>query len=133
MYILMQINSKAEYLEAIATSIDPKTKTVSCQSVMCEGNSCDIADFEVTYDKLVVTVGAQTSTFGIPGVREYCCFLKQVEDARRIRAAIVNCFERANIPSLTDEERRGILTFAVIGAGASTCRSSSEIAALPSA
>lgn len=86
---------------------------------MCEGNSCDIEDFDVTYDKLVVTVGAQTSTFGIPGVREYCCYLKQVEDARRIRAAIVNCFERANIPSLTDEERRGILTFAVIGAGAS--------------
>jgi NADH dehydrogenase FAD-containing subunit len=71
----------------------------------------------VKYDRLIVTVGAQTNTFGIPGVREHCSFLKQVEDARRIRSAIVNCFERANIPGLSDEERENNLTFAVIGAG----------------
>lgn len=124
---IREINSKVDYLEAIATAIDPKTKIVSCESVICEGNSCDIEDFEVSYDKLVVTVGAQTNTFGIPGVREYCCFLKQVEDARRIRSAIVNCFERANIPSLTDEERRGILTFAVIGAGPTGIEFASEL------
>jgi NADH dehydrogenase/NADH:ubiquinone reductase (non-electrogenic) len=42
---------------------------------------------------LLVTVGAQeTNTFEIPGVREYCCFLKQVEDARQIKTAIVNFF-----------------------------------------
>ena len=85
--------------------------------MVCDGNSCDIEDFTVEYDKLIVTVGAQTNTFGIPGVREYCCFLKQVEDARRIRTAIVNCFERANLPSLTDEQRQNDLTIAVIGAG----------------
>lgn len=65
----------------------------------------------------MVTIGAQTNTFGIPGVREYCNFLKQVEDARRIRTAIVNCFERANLPGMSEEERRNNLTFAVIGAG----------------
>jgi NADH dehydrogenase FAD-containing subunit len=84
---------------------------------VCDGNSCDIEDFTIEYDRLVVTVGAQTNTFGIPGVREHCCFLKQVEDARRIRTAIVNCFERANLPSLTDEQRERDLTIAVIGAG----------------
>ena len=40
-----------------------------------------------------------------------------MEDARRIRTNIVNCFERANIPSLTDKERYNNLCFAVIGAG----------------
>ena len=58
------------------------------------------------YDKLILTMGAQTNTFGIKGVREYCCFLKQVEDAQRIRTALVNCFERANLPSLTDKQRQ---------------------------
>ena len=77
--------------------IDPETKSIVCESVVCEGNSCTIEDFTVNYDKLIVTVGAQTNTYGIPGVREYCCFLKQVEDAKRVRTAIVNCFERANL------------------------------------
>ena len=90
---------------------------ITCESVVCDGNSCDIEDFTVEYDRLVVTVGAQTNTFGIPGVREHCCFLKQVEDARRIRTSIINCFERANLPSLTDEQRQNDLTVAVIGAG----------------
>ena len=105
------------FLEGIATNIDRNAQEVSCQSVVCEGNSCSIEDFTVKFDRLIVTIGAQTNTFGIPGVREHCCFLRQVEDARRIRTAIVNCFERANLPSLTDEERKNNLTFAVIGAG----------------
>ena len=104
-------------MEATATSIDPKACTVTCESVVCDGNSCEIEDFTINYDRLVVTIGAQTNTFGIPGVREHCCFLKQVEDARRIRSAIVNCFERANLPGMTDEARINNLTFAVIGAG----------------
>lgn len=90
---------------------------MTCESVVCDGNSCEIEDFTINYDRLVVTIGAQTNTFGIPGVREHCCFLKQVEDARRIRSAIVNCFERANLPGMTDEARINNLTFAVIGAG----------------
>ena len=40
-----------------------------------------------------------------------------MEDARRIRTAIVNCFERANLPGMSEEERVNNLTFAVIGAG----------------
>lgn len=97
--------------------IDPKTKSVTCESVVCDGNSCDIDDFSVEYDKLIITIGAQTNTFGIPGVREHCNFLKQVEDASRIRKSLVNCFERANLPGLSEEERIDNLTFAVIGAG----------------
>jgi|UniRef100_A0A8J9TFD5 NADH dehydrogenase FAD-containing subunit len=111
------INPQANFLEATATNIDTKTNTVTCESVICEGNSCDIQDFSVQYDRLVVAVGAQTNTFGIPGVKEYCNYLRQVEDARRVRTSIINCFERANLPGLSDEERIRNLTFAVIGAG----------------
>jgi NADH dehydrogenase FAD-containing subunit len=114
---IREINLQARFLEATATDVDVKTQMITCQSVVCDGNSCDICEFTVRYDRLVLTVGAQTNTFGIPGVREYCCFLKQVEDARRIRTAIVNCFERANLPNLTDEEREHDLTFVIIGAG----------------
>merc|ERR1712238_269134 len=96
---IREINPSANYLEGTAVEIDSTSNTVLSQSVVCEGNSCTIEDFTVEYDKLLITVGAQTNTFGIPGVREHCCFLKQVEDARKIRTSIVNCFERANLPT----------------------------------
>jgi len=121
------INLKANYLEGTAVNIDPNTKTVLSQSVVCDGNSCTIEDFTVEYDKLLISVGAETNTFGIPGVREHCCFLKQVEDARKIRTSIVNCLERANIPSVTNEQRVNILTFAVIGAGPTGVEFASEL------
>lgn len=72
-------------------------------------------------------IGAQTNTFGIPGVREHCCFLKQVDDARRVRSSIVNCFERANIPGMSEEARINNLTFAVIGAGPTGIEFASEL------
>lgn len=122
-----EINPNARFLEATATNIDPEAGVVTCQSVICVGNSCDIGDFTVEFDRLIVTVGAQTNTFGIPGVRENCNFLKQVEDARRIRTALVNCFERANLPNLTDEERKATLTFAIIGAGPTGIEFASEL------
>jgi NADH dehydrogenase FAD-containing subunit len=114
---IREINRYANYIEATATDINVDTKSITCESVVCDGNSCEIDEFTIPYDRLVVTVGAQTNTFGIKGVKEYCNFLRQVEDARRIRTAIVNCFERANIPTLTNEEREHALTFAIIGAG----------------
>lgn len=121
------INPNVDYLEATATEIDPVSRKVICESVVCEGNSCEIDDFEIEYDRLIVGVGAQTNTFGIPGVRDHCCFLKQVGDARRIRTSIVNCFERANIPSMSEERKKQTLTFAVIGAGPTGIEFASEL------
>jgi NADH dehydrogenase len=41
--------------------------------------------FTLGYDKLVIAVGANSNTFGIPGVGEYALFLKDISDARKIR------------------------------------------------
>mmetsp|Transcript_32925 Transcript_32925/g.48697 ORF Transcript_32925/g.48697 Transcript_32925/m.48697 type:complete len:617 (-) Transcript_32925:1236-3086(-) len=124
---IREINRRVNFLEATATSIDPGTLSVTCESVVCDGNSCEIEDFVVNYDRLIVMIGAQTNTFGIPGVREHCCFLKQVDDARRVRSSIVNCFERANIPGMSEEARINNLTFAVIGAGPTGIEFASEL------
>ena len=43
--------------------------------------------------------------------------LTQVRDAERLREAIGNTLERANIPDMSDEERTRTLTFVVVGAG----------------
>mmetsp|Transcript_33756 Transcript_33756/g.71956 ORF Transcript_33756/g.71956 Transcript_33756/m.71956 type:complete len:609 (-) Transcript_33756:107-1933(-) len=115
---IREINNNVRYLEAAATDIDPATNTISCIGIVCDGNSCETQEFEVNYDRLLFSVGAQTTTFGTPGVEEYCNYLKQVGDAQQIKNAIVNCFESAGLPDkATEEEIRKELTFVIVGAG----------------
>ena len=97
--------------------MDPITRTVSCVSVSCEGNTCETIEFDVDYDRLLYSIGARTTTFGIPGVEEYTNFLKQVGDAMQIKNAIVNCFESASLPTMSPEDISRELTFVIIGAG----------------
>ena len=47
--------------------------------------------FPLSYDKLIVGVGSYSQTFGIPGVKENAYFLKDIRDARAIRARILEC------------------------------------------
>jgi NADH dehydrogenase FAD-containing subunit len=49
----------------------------------------DVNQQTIPFDYLVVGVGAQNSTFGIPGVEKYACFLKEVWDATKIRTRIM--------------------------------------------
>jgi NADH dehydrogenase len=71
----------------------------------------------VSYDKLILAVGAYSQTFGVPGVREHANFLRDVGDARSIRLRVLQCFERAELPSTTDEQRHKLLHFAIVGGG----------------
>jgi len=49
----------------------------------------DVNQQTIPFDYLVVGVGAQNSTFGIPGVEKHACFLKEVWDATKIRTRIM--------------------------------------------
>ena len=37
------------------------------------------------YDYLVYAVGAETQTFNIPGVKENACFMKELDNAEKVR------------------------------------------------
>jgi NADH:ubiquinone reductase (non-electrogenic) len=102
---------RIRYYQASCTSLN-----VIARSIMCE-SADDHELFSLPYDKLVSTVGAETNSYGIPGVREYTRFLKSLEDARQIRQDIVRSFERASQPNLSDEERTRLLHFVVVGGG----------------
>lgn len=60
--------------------------------------------FEMSWDKLVVSVGCYSQTFGTPGVRENAFFLKDVGDARKIRNRMLTCGFNHKLPEL------GVLT-----------------------
>lgn len=40
-----------------------------------------------------------------------------MEDALKLRRSVIDCFEKASIPGLTEEERRTNLHFVVVGGG----------------
>ncbi|KAL5520756.1 hypothetical protein ACEPAF_2759 [Sanghuangporus sanghuang] len=74
-------------------------------------------EFTVHYDKLVIAVGCYSQMFSIPGVKDYGYFLKDVRDARAIRSRILECFEEASQPTLSDIDRCNLLNFCIVGAG----------------
>ncbi len=83
--------------------------------------------FALPYDKLVIAVGAYSQTFDTPGVKEHAFFLKDVKDARRIRSRILQVMELAAQPTVSDEERRKLLHFVVVGGGPTGTEMASEL------
>lgn len=114
---LIRSNKKeATFLEAVCLKIDSKSRTLICKdetSIKVEGKE----QFSLKYDYLVIAVGAESNTFGTPGVKEHCHFLKELEDAEKIRKSIVDCFETACLPGLSLEERKQVLSFVIVGGG----------------
>lgn len=104
---------EVHYYEAEAQHVDPKAKTVKIKSVTKDHDY----EMEVKYDYLVVGVGAQPTTFGIPGVYENASFLKEIPDAQEIRVKIMNNIEKAATLSPNDPERKRLLNFVVVGGG----------------
>jgi len=84
-------------------------------------------DFNLPYDVLVVAVGLRPSSLGVPGVDEHCFFLKNIDDARRLRKRVTLNFEAADLPGKSDEERRRLLTFTVVGGGPTGCEFCGEL------
>ncbi|XP_030459566.1 external alternative NAD(P)H-ubiquinone oxidoreductase B2, mitochondrial-like [Syzygium oleosum] len=105
-----------EYREAECYKIDAEKKKVYCQSTQAS-NLGGKEEFAIDYDYLIIAVGARANTFNTPGVEENTHFLKEIEDAQKIRRTVIDCFERASLPSLSEEEKKRILHFVVVGGG----------------
>ena len=71
---------------------------------------------EFKYDIIVVTAGAVSRTFPIPGVADQAIGLKTIEEAIAIRDTVLRNFDlAAALPAGPERER--LLTFVVIGGG----------------
>ncbi|CDJ40403.1 pyridine nucleotide-disulphide oxidoreductase, putative [Eimeria tenella] len=108
------------FYEAHATDIDFENKRVSCAS--------RTSSFKVDYDKLVLAVGTDPNTFGVPGVEENCFFLKEVEHAVQIRKRVMANFETAALPTTSQQERERLLHFVVVGGGPTGVETAAEFA-----
>ena len=86
--------------------------------------------FNVSYDKLVVTVGCYSQTFGTKGVKDHAFFMKDVGDARRIRKRVLECFEIASLPTTSEKLRAQLLRFAIVGGGPTGMEFAAELSDL---
>lgn len=101
------------FIRARAEEIDFTHKLVEVSQV---GASGEEVRFYVPYDKLVVAVGSVTNPHGVKGL-ENAFFLKDINDARKIRNQVIQNFELACLPTTPDEERRRLLSFCISGGG----------------
>jgi NADH dehydrogenase len=112
---ILRHQRNATVLMAEVTGIDTASRRVETTSM------------PIPYDHLVVATGATHSYFGHDEWAQVAPGLKRIEDATRIRRSILLAFERAE---LTDDaaERSRLLTFVIIGAGATGVEMAGAIA-----
>lgn len=82
---------------------------------------------EIPYDYLVIATGSTHSYFGHDEWSRYAPGLKRIEDATRIRRSILIAFERAEVVKDEDQRRR-LLTFIIVGGGATGVEMAGAIA-----
>jgi len=92
----------------------------ACKDVDLENRKV-ICDDQVTldYDHLLVAVGAQPNTFGIPGVDVYGKFLKEIEHGRYVRKEMLDTIDKADVALAAGDKERAkqLLNFVVVGGG----------------
>lgn len=73
---------EVQFVRGDVKSVDVNTKEITLS-----------AGKTISYDDLILAVGSEGTTFGIPGVAEHCFQMKSVNDAREIRRSLLSTYE----------------------------------------
>ena len=73
-------------------------------------------DVELPYDHLVLATGSTTNYYGNESIRAHALGLKDLGEALQLRNHVLECLERAT-NATTDDERRRLLNFCIVGGG----------------
>ncbi|MCU1513135.1 MAG: NAD(P)/FAD-dependent oxidoreductase [Microbacteriaceae bacterium] len=112
-------------ITAKVTGISHATKTATITPVIGE-------PWEIDYDIIVVTAGAVSRTFPIPGVADEAIGLKTIEEATAVRDRVLTNFDKAALLPAGPERDR-LLTFTVVGGGFAGIEIFGELRSLASA
>jgi NADH:ubiquinone reductase (non-electrogenic) len=107
--------NNVRYVEANCDKIDFQNNNIHIHATTTP--NIESVNTTIPYDYLVVGVGAETGTFGIPGVKEHACFLKEVPHAKAIRSKLSDCLELASFKNQSPEEQKRLLHMVVVGGG----------------
>jgi NADH dehydrogenase len=100
---------KTHIITAKVTGINHAARTATITPAVGEPRDID-------YDIVVVTAGAVSRTFPIPGVADEAIGMKNIEEAIAVRDRLLTNFDKAsNLPAGPERDR--LLTFVVVGGG----------------
>lgn len=118
-------NPTVPFLEGTVMDIHPQDQIVDIQLSTLDDDINQLQQeqiIQLSYDIAVYACGVQaggSSGRKVPGVTyANCHFLKNISDAVRLRSSVGDLLERASGPGLSDEQRRSMLHFIVVGGGA---------------
>ncbi|WWC65152.1 uncharacterized protein I303_107766 [Kwoniella dejecticola CBS 10117] len=114
-YITRHKKRKVDVYEAEAQEVDPIKKTVTFQDLSDVRGAA--GSVTIPYDYLVYAVGCENQTFGIKGVNEHACFLKELSDADKIRTKLLDCIETASFRDQPQDEVDRLMHMVVVGGG----------------
>ncbi|KAF5381668.1 hypothetical protein D9615_005464 [Tricholomella constricta] len=127
-YITRHKTRGVSVIEAEAQAVDPVGRTVSfSDNSPIKGET---STRTIPYDYLVISVGAEVQTFGIPGVQEHACFMKELADAEQaslMQKQFMDCIESAAFPGQSKEEVERLLHMVVVGGGPTGIELSGEL------
>jgi len=116
---------KTRVITARVTGINHPKKTVTVTPEFGEG-------FELDYDHIVITAGAVSKTFPIPGVAETAIGMKTIEEAVAVRDKVIDHMHlAADMPPGPARDR--LLTVVVVGGGFAGVEAFAELRSLVSA
>ena len=116
-----------KFIKARVEAVDFGSKTCRCAPYF---DDLGLESFELGYDHLILAPGCTNQTFGTPGVAEHALFVRNARDAERVAAKVNDCFEKASTPGLSEQRRRDLLHFVVVGGGPTGVEISSELSDL---
>ncbi len=98
------------------TAIDHAGRTVTVRPPTPQSTHERVEPYTLTYDHLVIALGAEARTLPIPGLAEQAMGFKQVEEATALRNRVLTRIEDA-ASTWDTERRRRLLTFVFVGGG----------------
>jgi len=117
---------RTRIVTAKVTAVDPARSVATITPPVGE-------PWEEPYDVLVVTAGAVTRTFPIPGVAEEAIGMKTIEEASNVRDRLLANVDRASNLAAGDPRKARLLTVAVVGGGFAGIETIAELRSLASA
>ena len=116
---------KTRIVTAKVSHVDHASKTATITPAVGE-------PWQEKYDIVVMTAGAVSRTFPIPGVADEAIGMKNIEEAIAVRDRILTNFDKAsNLPDGPEKTR--LLTFVVVGGGFAGIEAFAEMRNLASA